>query len=117
MFLLFLIAISLGVFLSEPKAPSSVLIFNKPKVNINMSVFDSDQFKNLQPFSEMETQYSYKATDKDGKQITGFISAVSKAQAQKILEDGGLMVTDLRELEIGRENPFIPYYQIVKPVK
>ena len=59
MFLLFLIIISLGVFLSKPSEVSSVLVFNKPKVNIDMSIFDSDQFKNLQPFTEMETQYSY----------------------------------------------------------
>jgi len=111
MFLLFLVAISLGVFLSKPKEVSSVLVFNKPKVNIDMNIFDSDQFKELQPFPEMETQYSYKAATKDKKQATGFISAVSEDQARDILVSRGLIVSELKEVEIGRDNPFASYYQ------
>jgi hypothetical protein len=113
MFLLFLLIISLGVFLSTPKEVLPVLVFNKPKVSIDISVFDSDQFKNLQPFPEMEVQYSYKATDKNNKPKTGFISAVSEEQARTTLKGMGLNVSDLKETEIGRDNPFIPYYQPV----
>ncbi len=112
-FLLFLIIFSLGVFLSKPKEVSPVLVFNKPKVNIDMSVFDSDQFKNLQIFPEMETQYSYRAIGKDKKIKTGFISAISPDQAKTILESMGLILSELKEVEIGRDNPFIPYYQII----
>ena len=116
MFLLFLAVISLGVFLSKPKEVSFGLVFNKPKVNIDMKVFDSDQFKNLQQFSQIEIQYSYKALTKDGKQKTGFISAVSIDQAKEMLEGLGLTVSELKEAEIGRDNPFTPYYQqIVLP--
>ena len=116
MFLLFLVVVSLGVFLSKPKEVLPVMVFNKPKVNIDMKVFDSDQFKNLQPFTEMETQYSYKAATKDNKLKTGSISAVSADQAKAVLESMGLSVSELKEIEIGRDNPFTPYYQpIVTP--
>ena len=89
-FLLFLVVVSLAVFLSGPKEISPVLVFNKPKVNIDMSIFDSGQFKNLQAFPEMETQYSYKATNKNNKVESGFISAVSIDQARTNLEGNGL---------------------------
>lgn len=109
-FLLFLLVVSLGVFLSKPNEVLPELVFNKPKVNINMDVFDSEQFKNLQPFIEMKTQYSYKARTRNNKLQSGFISAVSIEQAKDILEGMGLTVLELEEAEIGRENPFTPYY-------
>ena len=112
-FLLFLIAISLIVFLSKPKEVSPTLVFNKPKVSINMSIFDSDQFISLVLFDKIESQYSYTALTKDNKPNTGFISATSPDQAKVILEGLGLVVTEIKEAEIGRENPFVPYYQSV----
>jgi len=116
MFLLVLVVISLGVFLSKPSASSQTLVFNKPKVNINMSVFDTDQFKNLVAFTQMQTQYSYKATDKNNKSQTGFISADSLTAARTTLTNLGLTVSEIKEAEIGRDNPFTPYYQqIVAP--
>ncbi len=111
MFLLFLIVVSLGVFLSKPKNVSTGLVFNKPKVSINMKIFDSDQFKSLLAFTEMEIQYSYKAATKDNQQKTGFISAVSIDKAREFLESTGLSVSEIKEAEIGRDNPFVPYYQ------
>jgi predicted tellurium resistance membrane protein TerC len=107
-FLLFLIVVSFGVFLSKPKEIQTPLVFNKPKINIDMKVFDSEQFKNLQPLQNIEMQFSYKGL-KDKKSLTGIISAASLEQARKILEDMGLTVTELKEIEIGRENPFTPY--------
>jgi len=115
--LLFLAVISFTVILSGPKEISQVLVFNKPKINIDMSIFSSDQFRNLQPFPEMQTQFSYKAIGKDKKVKSGFISAVSITQARADLESKGLTVTELKEVEIGRDNPFVPYYKVVTPVK
>ena len=116
-FILFLVVLSLGVFSSKPNGPSGALVFNKPKVNIDMRVFDSDQFKNLQPLIEMQTQYSYTATTQDKQLQTGFISATSVDQARTILIGMGLSVTGIKEAQIGRDNPFTPYYQpIITPV-
>src|SRR3989339_1403632 len=75
--LIFLIAVSLLVFLSQPKGSPQTVVFNKPKVNIDMGIFELDQFKNLEAFSQMQIQYSYKATTKDDKIESGFVSAVS----------------------------------------
>ncbi len=111
-FLLFLFVIFLGVFMAEPSENSLVVVFNKPKVNIDMRVFSTEQFKNLQPFSEMQTQYSYKANDKNNKERTGFITAVSMEAAKVDLESRGLIVIELKEVETGRLNPFTPYYTI-----
>lgn len=112
---LFLLVVSLVIFLAKPKAVSPELVFNKPKVEINTKIFDSDQFKSFQPFTEMETQYSYKAKTKDDKIQTGFISAVSDDQARLILTSMDLSVLEIKEAEIGRENPFLPYYQLIAP--
>lgn len=111
MFILFLVVISLGVFLSKPSEVSTVLVFNKPKVDINMKIFDLDQFKNLQPFPEMQIQYSYKATTADNKSENGFISAVSIDQARALLQSMGLNASEIKESGIGRDNPFASYYQ------
>lgn len=110
MFLLFVILISLGVLFAKPKPVSPLIVFNKAKVNLNMSILDTDQFKNLQPFSQMEPQYSYKATTKANKPKNGFITATSPDQARTILQDMGLTVADIQVVQPGRDNPFIPYY-------
>jgi hypothetical protein len=114
-FLLFLLVVFFGVFLSQPKEVSPALVFNKPKVSIDMSVFDSEQFKSLESFTEMEIQYSYTAITKDKKQESGFISATSEDEARIILTAMGLTVTNIEEAEIGRDNPFSPYYEIISP--
>jgi hypothetical protein len=110
-FLLFLIVLAFVVFLAQPQKVAPELVFNKPKVNVDMSVFDSDQFKNLQLFVEMQTQFKYSALTKENKIITGFISAESREDATKILNSAGLGVQSIEENKVGRDNPFVPYSQ------
>lgn len=117
MFILFLIVISVGVFSSKPQQISSTATFNKPKITIDMQVFDSDQFKNLQAFAEMQVQYSYTAVTQDRQTETGFVSAVSLDQAKQTLINRGLTIIQIKEAQIGRSNPFVPYSQpAVTPV-
>ncbi len=107
----FVIFVSLLVFLAQPKKPEQQLVFNKPKVSIDMSLLDSDQFKNLEEFVSMEIQYSYKAyLAKVSETKSGYISAVSVEEAQKALEAMGLTVVEIKEVGPGRNNPFTPYY-------
>jgi len=113
MFLFLLSLMSLGVFFSKPKEVSTVLVFNKPKVDINMKVFESDQFKNLQPFSQMQIQYKYTAIAKDKKPTEGYISSLSMEQAKTELEKQGLTGVIVKEEGIGRNNPFASYYQVI----
>ena len=118
MLLLFLAAVSLLVFVLPPKNNLPALTFNKPKVNIDLSIFNSSQFKSLQSFPQITIQYSYTATTKNNKPRTGFISATSIDEARVALEGMGLSISELKEVEIGRDNPFTPYYQqVVTPTK
>jgi len=114
-FLLILAAISLGVFLAKPIQNPGAVVFNKPKVSIDMSIFDSQEFKDLQLFPEMGIQYSYKALDKAHKLQTGFLSASSLEEANSILVSQGLMVSEIKEVKVGRADPFMPYYTIPAP--
>lgn len=86
-------------------------VFDMLNTKINFNIMDSNQVKNLDPFEDVETEFTYIAQDKDGKQITGRISAVSKIKAESILEEMGFKVFSLQESDIGRNEPFIPYYQ------
>lgn len=110
-FALFLAFVALGVFLSEPEESQSPLVFNKPKVNINFKILDSEEFKKLEPFSKIELQFVYTATDDDGVETQGFISAASLNDAIEDLEAMNLTIINLQEVKSGRENPFEPYYQ------
>src|SRR3989344_6245752 len=47
----------------------------KPAININFSIIDSPQVKNLEPFLDIVTEFTYIAEDKNGKQVIGKISA------------------------------------------
>jgi type II secretory pathway component PulF len=64
----------------------------------------------------MVSQYSYKAVAQNKKTQEGFISASSVDDAKKTLEGMGLTVTSLILVEIGRTNPFVPYYTVIAPV-
>jgi len=109
-FLVFIFFVSLAVFLAKPTEVSPVLVFNKPKVNFDLSIFDSDEFKNLKSYTGMETQYSYKAVAKDKTIKTGFISATSEEEARTTLTNMDLIVSEVEEVQVGRDNPFTPYY-------
>jgi len=120
MFLLFLIIVVFAVFLYSPRQVSPELVFNKPKVNIDVKFFDAEQFQDLEPFVKIPLQYSYKATTRDKlpKTKTGFISATSIGQARIDLEEKyNLNVLEIKEVEIGRDNPFTPYYVLPATLK
>lgn len=115
MFLLLLLIISFAVFLSQPKPVPPELVFNRPKIDINMKLFESDQFKNLKLFEEIKMQFEYTAIAADNKTKKDIISAVSIEEARQILEDQDLTVVDIKEAGIGRENPFMPYSRSALP--
>lgn len=110
-FVLFLIIITFWVFLSRPQPPAPELVFNKPKVNIDLKILDSDQFKSLVPFPQMPIQFSYTAISQTGKTVEGLITATSIEEATMLLKETGLDVGSIEEANVGRENPFTPYYE------
>jgi hypothetical protein len=114
-FVLLLIFISLAVFLSKPPEVQPELVFNKPKVTIDFSILDSEKFKNLEPLMEMLSQYRYTATTSKGKPVEGVVSATSVEDAKRIIESRSLLVSNIKEVQIGRDNPFSPYYVSTLP--
>jgi len=110
-FVLFLFAIYFGVFISTPTENLPTIVFNQAKITVNTSIFNSPQFKDLQPFIAMQSQYSYVATTKDNQIKTGFISAVSVSDAQAMLQGMGLSASEIKEVAIGRDDPFSSYYR------
>ena len=108
--LLFVSFFSVVVFFMPEKNADMALVFNKPKVTINMSVFDSQEFKDLKPFAQLEFQYSYIGFTKQNQPVQGFISAASIGDAQNILTGMDYTITTLQEVQTGRDNPFTPYY-------
>jgi predicted tellurium resistance membrane protein TerC len=109
-FALLVLFVSLAVFLSSPTEVEPALVFNKTKININMRIIDSEKFKELSPYSEIAVQFAYTATTKEDKDVEGFVTAVSEEEAKKMLEAAGFIEISLKEVDMGRNNPFTPYY-------
>ncbi len=84
--------------------------FKAPDITINFSVVDSARVKSLESFNNIQTEFTYLATDQSGMQSQGTVSASSKAEAKKILEGTGLTVISLQEINVGRSDPFVSYY-------
>jgi hypothetical protein len=85
------------------------LVMLVPNVNVDLRILNSAALDNLESFNIMEIAFSYTVTDKIGKKINGTISAVSKEDAQKMLEASGYAVESIQEASVGRTNPFASY--------
>ncbi len=103
-------------FLNKTQNISTKISFNKygtmadnSNITINFDIIDSNKVKNLKPFDILETEFAYIVQDKNGRQITGNISAVTKDYAQKLLEESDFKVLSLKEISIGRNEPFVSY--------
>ncbi len=113
LFVVILIAVSLFIFI--PSFRSQIIdipdsgTYATPDIKLNFNIIDSNQVKNLQPFGSIETEFSYIAKDKNGKQVVGKISEVDRDSAQKSLEQMGFIVSSLQETNVGRTDPFVPY--------
>jgi len=55
-FLLFLVAIYAVVFFSKFATTSLPVVDIKPKINIDMSIFNSEKFKKLQAFAKFDAE-------------------------------------------------------------
>lgn len=84
-------------------------VFFEAGSKIDLNILNSDQVKSLKTFSGIEKEFNYTAQDEKGRQIIGKVLAVSKDEAEKVLEGMGLQVSELEEASIGRSEPFIPY--------
>jgi hypothetical protein len=118
-FLLLLLTIILFVFLMKPEPIPAEKVFKKPNINIDFSILDSEQLKNLNQLDPIEYVFTYNAMSELGKTVSGRITAVSDVAAIKKLEEIKLSSIEVKRESLGRENPFNIYYQqvVVPPVK
>ena len=73
-------------------------------------VLDLEQVKGSLLMGRVQKEFAYSAATDKGEQKTGSVFAATIEDAKKLLEDLGLISVTLEEVEIGRENPFAPYY-------
>lgn len=110
---LFLVVISLIVFLPElldtPPKPPKVVSFKSPNVDVDLRVLESNNIKNLELFHSLDIAFEYVVFDSTGKEITGNISAADKRAAEASLKNSGFTIVTLKEMGVGRENPFVSY--------
>ena len=114
LFLLVLSIIGTIVFFSKPKYTPAEVAFIKPKIKINFEVLDLEQVKGSLLMGRIQKEFIYSASTEEGEQRAGSIFVATKEEAKKILEEMGLIPGTLEEVEVGRENPFTPYYTLVK---
>ncbi len=118
MLLIFLLfVISLVVFPPQlPGEKQTQVPSNMSDLTVNLGILDSQQMKNLELFSHSaQTEFTYTATDKKGKKVTGKISATDENAARTMLTEKGLVVTGIKGQTIGKSQPFLPYYQPTLP--
>ncbi|MDO8530203.1 MAG: hypothetical protein Q7S10_02245 [bacterium] len=113
--ILFLFIISLMIF--PPQFKNKLLNISSqegavviPTVKIDFTTINSERVQGLEPFELVETEFDYIGEDQAGQKISGKISAQSLQLAKEALEATGLKVLSLTEANIGRNEPFIPYY-------
>lgn len=117
LFVVVLIVIGLTVFLAKPKSVPVEKVFKAPKIEVNFEVLESNQIKNLTVFEKIEKEFNYWAKTKDGSDQQGKITATSSEEATATLEELGLSVVNLEEIKGGKENPFLPYYEVTPAPK
>ncbi len=112
LFLVGIVVISLFVFLARPRDVQTEEVFRAPKIRINFDVLKSEKLQNLELLPGIEKQYSYTAFDSKKKAQEGMVTAVSIEKAEEYLVGLGFTDIKLELIVAGRENPFIPYYEI-----
>src|SRR3989338_2707477 len=95
------------VFISPKKRQR--MFFDQPDVVINFKILDSEKVKALEPFTRLETEFDYIVQDQDDQQMSGTILAATNEDAQKLLEKSGYRVLMLKEVNLGRSEPFVSY--------
>ena len=111
--ILFLMIISLVIFLPEIKNRLSIIpseeVLNIPEVKINFASIDSDLVKNLELFEDIRQEFIYSGQDSAGKKVNGKIQAISREDAESKLLQDGITITTLEESAVGRKEPFKSY--------
>jgi len=106
---LFVAAFSLVVFLAKPSASPDKVVLNRPKVDVNIAILDSERVKSFLQVEKMELSFRYSAKTKTGQKKTGILSASSEEEARQMLGKLGYLDISVKEATSGRLNPFTRY--------
>lgn len=113
--ILFVFAVSLIIFppgfRQEEELPPLAAVPGAASIKINFNIIDSQQVKGLDAFEPIQSEFSYVGKDKDGKEISGTLMAVSRDEAASKILAMGLQLSILEEKGIGRSEPFTSYYR------
>lgn len=109
---LFLISLVMFPPFQKVLPPSENGISSQYDAKIDLGLMDSEQVKNLYVFLEgVKIDFSFIAQDKNGKRVTGNISALDKDEAMSLLIAKELTVVSITELYSIKNDPFSPYYK------
>ena len=97
------------IFLGKNRDVGVLTVPTQKNISINFDIIDSPEVSNLKPFYKMESAFSYVVIDEVGKEIKGNISAGSIEYAKALLQASGFTISNLKEVGIGRIQPFILY--------
>lgn len=103
------IVIAIIILLSRPAPIAQEKVFKKPPIKINFALLDSDKLKNLQPFPQIEAEFTYTAKDAEDRDVAGKITAASEDDARKAIEAMNLKILTINGPLLGQDNPFTPY--------
>jgi hypothetical protein len=81
----------------------------KASIAINFNVVDSDQVKNMEPFSMVKREFSYEGRDKNRRLVKGKLLAVNKNEAELMLSRLSITPLILEETLAGNSEPFASY--------
>jgi len=107
-FFVFVLALfSLLIFFRPPKPEKVEEVFTPEEIEIDFETLKSEKVSNLDLFEvKVKKVFDYRAETEDGRTREGRVMASSKEEAEKILKDFELVEIELKEREVGRDNPF-----------
>lgn len=107
---IFLLLVTLAVFLARPRAVSKIELYQTPNITIDFSVFDQEQLKSSDILGKIPLEFTYVAKTKLGFQTKGTVIAPTEEEALKMLAEKEISDITLSGPLVGRENPFVSYY-------
>ncbi len=107
---IFLLLVTLIVFLARPRAVAKIELYQTPNITIDFSIFDQEQLKSSDILGKIPVEFTYTAKTKLGFETKGTIIAPTEEEATKMLTEKEFFDIALSGPLVGRENPFVSYY-------
>ncbi len=109
LFVLIILVIGVGVLFAKPVDVPKEQVFINPKVKVDLAILGATQVRGINIMDRLEKVFTYEALEK-GVPRNGTILAIDQEDAEKKLKGRGYSIVKIEEAQVGRENPFTPYY-------